>query len=260
MTMITYITPTLWERPEFLLEAEKSLAEQTYKDFEWIIVSNKPQTIELKNSVKTRVIINSNLDNVSKARNEGIRQSESEYIAFLDDDNLKRKDFGEKMVSLAAGRHCLICFSNIMQDGKIVGRHHPSTIDYNKAWKFGNFYFTEEMFLQKYFLVKIGMFDEDLPMSEDFDLAFRLMREAIIESVPHHLSTIRQHSGQLVQTDVVKTTQFCMHKILEKHGRLSKKCFLCNKQINDKKYPDSIIRWVDVFRRLCKKCNKNYKK
>ncbi|MDO8609693.1 MAG: glycosyltransferase, partial [bacterium] len=218
--MISFITPTLWQRPEFMLQAEQSLADQTYKNIEWIIISDKPQTIKLKNSVKTTVIIDKNATNVSKARNLGILKSTKEYIAFLDDDNLKRKDFGEKMLPVAAEKHCLFCFSNLMKDNKIIGTHHLSTIDYNKAFELGNFYFTEEMFIQKDFLLKMGMFDENLPMSEDYDLAFRLMQKAIIEVVPHHLSTIRQHDGQLIKTDVVSTTQDCMHKILDKHNRL----------------------------------------
>ncbi|MDD5358537.1 MAG: glycosyltransferase [Candidatus Nanoarchaeia archaeon] len=252
--MISYITPTLWQRPEFLLLAEISLYQQTYDHIQWIIVSDREQTIPLKHLVPTKIIIKKKLDNVSKARNEGIRQSAGEYIAFLDDDNLKRFDFGEQMIENIKDKDTVFCFAETLKNNVIIGQHHISTIEYKQAFQIGNFYFTEEMLCRKDFLTKIGMFDETLNASEDYDLALRILQHGIVGLVPFHLVSIRSHEGQLIQSDVNFQTQFCLHAILKKHGRLANECFICKKDLENIIYPYSKIRWIDGWRRVCEFC------
>lgn len=83
------------DRPELLKKALKSVAEQTYSDIEVVIVENfvskqtKQVVDEFNNCFEGDVIrVNtSEFVNGSEARNLGIENCNSEFVAFLDDDD-----------------------------------------------------------------------------------------------------------------------------------------------------------------------------
>jgi GT2 family glycosyltransferase len=257
--MISYITPTLWERPKYLSEAENSLFNQIYKDIEWIIISDKkkPDTINLTNKIKTKIIIDQNLNYISKKRNEGIKQAQGEYIAFLDDDNLKLHEFGSTMIeNIKDNSNAIFCFAKILKDKyDLMDIHHISTVDYNEAWVIGGFYFTEEMFIKKSFLEEIGMFDENMIFSEDYDLAFNIMQHTKVKLIPKYLSMIRQHDSQLSNSNVVPDTQRCLRLFLKKHNKIDDKCFFCKKDISNIEYPYVKIVYLEGWKILCIDCN-----
>ena len=91
MPNVCIIIPT-WNRAERLSRAIASVLEQTYRDFElWVVDdSSDDRTQELlkkyKDQLKTLMLTSNR--GVSAARNAGIRASDSEWIAFLDSDDL----------------------------------------------------------------------------------------------------------------------------------------------------------------------------
>ena len=88
------IIPT-YNRSNILKRAVKSVLKQTLKDFELIIVDDgstdetKDYLSELKIKFPTKklIVISQNNKGVSAARNEGIKQSTGQWIAFLDSDD-----------------------------------------------------------------------------------------------------------------------------------------------------------------------------
>ena len=88
------IIPT-YNRSYTLKRAVKSVLKQTHKDFELIIVDDgstdetRDYLSELKIKFPTKKLIVISQDNkgVSAARNEGIKKSSGEWIAFLDSDD-----------------------------------------------------------------------------------------------------------------------------------------------------------------------------
>ena len=66
------ITVTMGDRPHLLAKLKASLAAQTYRDFEWIVVSHKDYP-EFKGGL-------------SRARNFGIEQATGDVLGFPDDD------------------------------------------------------------------------------------------------------------------------------------------------------------------------------
>ena len=95
---ITVIVPTYGE-PKFLDKAIQSVQNQTYEDWEMIIVDdNNPDTEAriatesivmeyLKNDERIHYIKHPQNRNGAAARNTGIAQAKGEYIAFLDSDD-----------------------------------------------------------------------------------------------------------------------------------------------------------------------------
>ena len=95
--MVSVIIAT-YRRDQPLYNALKSLTEQTFKDFEVIVVDDNAndewnsKVVTIVNQFRTRLLINyiqnSNNKGSAKTRNIGIAASKGEYVTFLDDDDL----------------------------------------------------------------------------------------------------------------------------------------------------------------------------
>lgn len=94
--MISVITST-FNRKDRLAKAIASVQAQTYQDYEHIIVDDgstdgTDEFVKSLKDPKIRYFRIKHFGNHSRPKNEGIRQSKGEYIAFLDDDNEYRPD------------------------------------------------------------------------------------------------------------------------------------------------------------------------
>ena len=103
--LISVIIPT-YNRVSFLLESVNSILQQTYTEFEIIIVSDgstdntKEEIAKLKDSRIKFIELDKNYGYPAKARNEGINISNGEFIAFCDDDDLWEIDKLEKQMKM----------------------------------------------------------------------------------------------------------------------------------------------------------------
>tara|TARA_B100000963_G_C22631541_1_gene675176 strand:- start:165 stop:884 length:720 start_codon:yes stop_codon:yes gene_type:complete len=114
---VSVIIPT-YNRFKFLLNAIKSVKEQTYKNIEIIIVNDCSTEEEYYNfNFKDCIVIH--LDKNSKKRlghvspggyqrSQGMKIASGEYIGFLDDDDYWLPDKLEKQISVMEKTKCLI--------------------------------------------------------------------------------------------------------------------------------------------------------
>ena len=82
------ITVTMGDRPHLLAKLKASLDAQTYRDFEWIVVSHKDYP-EFKGGL-------------SRTRNFGIEQASGDVIAFPDDDAWYEPDLLASVLAMLA--------------------------------------------------------------------------------------------------------------------------------------------------------------
>ena len=127
MQKISVIIPT-YNRFKYLLNALKSVRNQTYKNIEIIIV-NDCSTQEEYYNYKFEGCIVINLDKNSKARfghaspggfqrSMGMKIASGEYIAFLDDDDYWLPDKLEKQLTAMLTSRCLIsCTDGLIGKG-----------------------------------------------------------------------------------------------------------------------------------------------
>lgn len=101
MAKISVITPTI--RTEGLLLIKKSLEEQTFNDFEWLIVcpEDMAQTIKLSLANNSRILKDppkkeGDVWSLNKAYNEAIRRAQGELIVSWQDYTYARDDALEK--------------------------------------------------------------------------------------------------------------------------------------------------------------------
>ena len=103
--MFSVIIP-LYNKSHTIERALKSVLNQTYKNFEAIIVDDgsTDNGIEIVNKYTSDArikILKQKNQGVSIARNEGVKNSLYQYIAFLDADDEWEKDYLETVLKIA---------------------------------------------------------------------------------------------------------------------------------------------------------------
>lgn len=191
MPRVSVIIPT-YNRAEFILRAVNSVLAQTYCDFETIVVDDGSQddTTEVLSPVRDRIkYIRQENSGVGAARNLGIREADSEWIAFLDSDDEWLPEKLEKQMEVLAlagpNVHCSVCSTDL---GPGPGNHRSSFLHsgFDPPIDRGICYNTTDIVLTHFFLFnqvlvarretlfKVGLYNEAFPILEDMDLALRL--------------------------------------------------------------------------------------
>ena len=114
---ISLIIP-VYNAEKYLLEALKSVTEQTFKNFEAIVVNDgstdKSCEIASKfaNKYENFKIINQENMGTGEAKNTGIKNSKGKYIAFLDSDDFLAPNFLESLYKLLIETNADISYCN----------------------------------------------------------------------------------------------------------------------------------------------------
>jgi len=103
---VSVIIPT-YNRAQLIGKAIKSILEQSYQNFEIIIIDDSPndeteKVVKEFNEKKIKYIHNEIKTNLPRARNQGVKESssDSQYIAFLDDDDEWLPEFLEETIKI----------------------------------------------------------------------------------------------------------------------------------------------------------------
>ena len=132
--IFSIIVPT-YNRPSFLSEAISSVLNQSFQDFEIIIIDDKSSDENLQKvaaiasqSEKIRLHLHSHNQGVSKARNTGISLAKGNYIHFLDDDDAIEEEFlasAERILSNQGNVDVALLYSTVHpQSQKELFQYH----------------------------------------------------------------------------------------------------------------------------------------
>lgn len=144
--LVSIITP-MYNAQDFVEQAITSVLEQTYKNWEMIIIddASTDECVEIVRKyaeVDSRIRLIQNLTNagVAETRNVGIKNARGRYIAFLDCDDIWMDDKIEKQLSAMNRTGTSFCYGMcevIDYSGKSVKgiRSVPKYIDYKKLLK-----------------------------------------------------------------------------------------------------------------------------
>ncbi len=126
---VSVIIPTT-RRPELVQRAIRSVAEQTMRDLEIIVVVDGPNPDTLAalrglSDPRLRIIESATPSGAGAARNRGAGEARGEWLAFLDDDDAWLPQKLERQLALAGGEAALVsCRSRIVTpDGTYVWPH-----------------------------------------------------------------------------------------------------------------------------------------
>jgi len=213
MPKVSVIIPT-HNRAHFLRDAIFSVLNQTFQDFEIIVVDdastdNTSEIVAAFNDERIRFLRHDINKGGSAARNTGILNSQCDYIAFLDDDDEWLPDKLRKQMEI------------LLASPPEVGGVYTGCLDVDKAsrkvirqripTKRGNLSRelliencvggTSTILLRKVCLQQVGLFDESLPRSQDYDLWIRISREFLFECVQEPLFKYHVHDRK-ISTDL----------------------------------------------------------
>jgi glycosyltransferase involved in cell wall biosynthesis len=182
---ISVIIPT-YNRGWILKEAVDSVLSQDCTDFELIVVddgSTDNTTALLRGYKGSLKVFHQANRGVSAARNLGIKNSSGRYIAFLDSDDLWLPEkLSFQLEFFASNREALIC-----QTEEIWIRNGIRVNPGKKHKKISGHIFDQSLSLclvspsavmmDRRLFGETGMFDENLPACEDYDLWLRTSLE-----------------------------------------------------------------------------------
>jgi GT2 family glycosyltransferase len=193
--MVSVIVPT-YNRPEMLVEAIKSILEQTFGDCEIIVVNDAGPDVsgiveDLNKENNITCVRHSVNRGLAAARNTGIKLSRGEYIAYLDDDDIFYPDHLGTLVNYLEGSDHEIAYTDAHRAHQVkekdkyittkIDLPYSQDFDYDKILV-TNFVPVLCFMHKKECLEKTGLFDESLPVLEDWDLWIRMSR---IYKMPH---------------------------------------------------------------------------
>ena len=125
---ISVIMSVYKEPLDWLRQSIDSILNQTFSDFEFIIICDNPQYIEgahllreyEKNDSRIRLIFNDINIGLTKSLNKGLSVAKGEYIARMDADDISMKDrFSEQVDFLGKFPIIDVCGTNIIMFGDI---------------------------------------------------------------------------------------------------------------------------------------------
>ncbi len=202
---VSVIVPT-HNRAILLREALDSIAEQTWKDFETIVVddgSTEDITREIANHPTQPIVLRQPHRGPAAARNRGLREARGDTIAFLDSDDLwhaqKLEIFRRAMQSEPDTRVFYGPMKPIDADKRHVpGRTKPCYAGRITHHLFhSSFVHVPTVVCYKEVLVRAGGFDESLPVCEDYDLWLRISTDEPFALIEQPLALRRLHDNRL---------------------------------------------------------------
>lgn len=208
--LISVIIPT-YNRGWILSEALDSVAAQTFKDFELIVVDDgsTDNTADIIKAYPGALcFISQNRQGVSAARNRGVAAAKGGLIAFLDSDDLwKPEKLAVQAEFFKSHPETLICQTEEIwiRNGVRVNpkQHHkkPSGMIFIPSLALC-LVSPSAVMLKRSLFEAVGGFDEDLPACEDYDLWLRIGCRHPIHLIDAPLTVKRGgHPDQLSRMD-----------------------------------------------------------
>lgn len=206
--IVSVIIPT-YNRATFTCDAIESILMQTFTEYEIIVVDDgsTDHTLEMLKNYKDKIryILQKNFG-PSVARNAGIRAAKGNYIAFLDSDDLWMPEKLEKQFRVLQNNPDIsFCYTQalISKQGEYIEK-----IGYGCEQKFEDLLiswskiFTSSVVIKDICFKKVGLFNEQLSHSEDFEMWLRILNYYKGVFVDQPLIIKRQHHSNISKDKV----------------------------------------------------------
>jgi len=192
LPVVSVIIPAYNVAP-YIGETLDSVFAQTFADYEVIVINDgSPDTEELERTLARFIdrinYIKQENRGASAARNAGLRAARGELVAFLDADDLWLPSYLDEQIKFILERNCdLVCadaevFSDSSNDEKTYMESLMADAPLTGDVTFLGLLSAEQSLITSGVVVRrervleVGLFDEALRNSQDFDLWLRLAR------------------------------------------------------------------------------------
>ncbi len=190
--MISVVIP-LYNKEQSIESTIRSILNQTYRDFELIIVNDGSTDNSLMvaeqflKEDKRIVIVSQSNAGVSAARNKGISKAQGELVALIDGDDYWDKDCLKELVRMSndfpdAGMWG-VNYADV-RGGKIYPYYQGFPDNFRGyvndyfCTSHGDVFCSSALMMRKDVVMRVGLFDERIRYSEDIDLWYRIILNA----------------------------------------------------------------------------------
>lgn len=199
----------------YLKEAVESILNQTYKNFEFIIVddtSTDDSWYFLKTLKDTRIRIIRNKSNIGLANclNIALKTAQGEYVARMDADDISYPErFTQQLKFLEKNKNISICgtWVDLVNDkGEIIGKKKYPTknSDLEKALRWYQPLVHPTMMARASFFRQLNGYRPNYDFAEDYDLLSRALGKYKMANVPYTLLGWRLASGRRSRREMTK--------------------------------------------------------
>ena len=225
---VSIVIPT-YNRLNELAELMESLSQQTYKNFEVIIVNDCGDSIEVLSTLypeleMTIINLKENMHHVY-ARNVGVTKAKGEFIMLIDDDDLIVPTHIETMMNAIKGHDLVYSDVEIIDydENAMIGRIAITrklfayTYDLEEMKKFSTFVPSGCLYRNEIHQT-IGLFDEEVRNYWDWDFFLRVAENFKVNRVNYAsvLYSFSQH-GNNQSKDLEKMRNY-LNILSEKHN------------------------------------------
>lgn len=213
MPQVSVIIPT-YNRAQLIRETLSSVFAQTFRDFEVIVIDDgsTDDTLDVLNEYSNGIeLYRISHSGQAAARNIGLQRSSSEYVAFLDSDDIWDVRFLEAMTRVlgnSPGAGFAFCDYGTFDERGIIRESFLPTEHKIRGDIFArllqvNFICTGALLIRRTCFDEIGGFDPQLPVVEDWDLWLRLARKFMAEYEDEPLLRIRLNPFNLSRNPLI---------------------------------------------------------
>lgn len=223
MSKISIMMPVYNEKISWVEQSIESILNQSYKDFELIIVLDNPQNDELKsvledfcsNYSKIKLLINDENLGIVDSLNKAITYSDGEYIARMDSDDIAFVDRLEKEINFLVNNNLDMVTSTVLEvdetgkliisraENDVIGKNFEHQIKYKTLGAHPTWLGKKDLFL------KLGGY-RNIAFAEDLDFILRAIEQKFtigLMGTPSLKYRIRSNSiTSLNQLDMFETT------------------------------------------------------
>lgn len=210
---VSVVIPTC-NRPHTLLRAINSVLRQTFRDLELIVVDDASdlevarELVAQISAVDPRVsyIRRDRRGGAAAARNTGIEMARGEFIAFQDDDDewLLNKLSQQLAMFDRLGSECLLVGGGLL-------RHIPTANSKVYTWPTaaggpwvdvagyieGHTAFIQTALVRRSVVERIGSFNAEVPISEDYEFGLRVLQQGRMATVPDFVTVSYEQPASL---------------------------------------------------------------
>lgn len=208
---ITVLMPVYNERVDFLEKSITSILDQTFSDFEFLIIddcstdTNCTRNLARYGKIDSRIRIIRNEQNLglTKTLNKGLAMARGTYVARLDSDDIAAKNRLEKQLAFMRDHpdHVLVgSWSYVIDEyNHVVGKKQFYTdyADIRKHILEFNFFTHSTWFFKKDVIVGMGKYSDNAPANEDYDLLLRLISKHPVHNLDEFLCWYRLRGASI---------------------------------------------------------------
>jgi glycosyltransferase involved in cell wall biosynthesis len=193
-------------RPQRLRECLQSLAAQTYREFELVLVDMSEDSMtSIVGEMRARLPIVRHLRlkracSRPVALNRGIESASGRFVTILDDDNLWEPDHLVNIVDNFEGADLVytgVRIQTLTPDGELIQEQtHYLPFDFNRLLE-TNFIFTVATAFRRALWDEVGRYDERFPVYEDWEFLIRATHQREVRALTTCSAISRAFTGNI---------------------------------------------------------------